>query len=142
VAPLGPARAGFEAALAEARPVRVLTRVGGAGGLLVPAAALRARGVAEETLRTVIAYTLDGRVFVTDEQLAVMRRLQAAGLLPADFLERVLIHEHAYRVNRPSSARELPAWREARRRSARSLARQWLAALEAERAGRRAPVAD
>src|SRR5690606_10942924 len=142
VAPLGAARAGFEAALAETPPVRVLTNATGAGGLLVPAATLRARGVGGETLRTVIAYTLDGRVHVVDEQLAVMRRLQAKGLLPADFLERVLAHEHTYRVNRPSSARELPAWREARRRNARSLAGRWLAALEAERAGLRAPVAD
>jgi len=141
VRPLGEARDGYQRALRSARTERVLTRRGGAGGVLVSARALATLGVSEQTLRTVIAYTVDGRVYLTDEQLATIRRLQRKGLLPADWLEQVLAHEHTYRVNGPGEERSRARWREHRRANARRLAEQWVRALDAEHTSVRTSVA-
>ncbi|WP_343946392.1 hypothetical protein, partial [Pseudonocardia zijingensis] len=131
VEPLGPAREGFESALRAVRPIDTVTGAAGATVLVVPASALRARGVSDRTLRNVIAYTLDGRVFVTDEQLRTIREREAAGLLPSGWWEEVLAHEHTYRVNRPApgtAADEVETWRAQRRANAGRLVGHWLRA--------------
>jgi len=81
-------------------------------------------------------------VYVTDEQLGTIRRLQAKGLLPATGCAGARSRAHLP-VNRPAAdatADELAGWRQQRQLSAQRLVQQWLGAQTAGPPAARSPV--